>query len=131
MTPKTLKLASLYQLLLAVMAGGLAQLLWREHASGVFSGALVMAVNFFGLWFVLRGLQYGVGTASKGFYSILLMTKLIAVFAVVAFLVLEVRVSALGLAVGMMTMLIGMGFAVVHTQLRVFGTGEIAPQRRM
>lgn len=127
MTNQTIKFAALCQLVLLVLVAGCAALLWPEHAGGVLSGAIVMTVNFSVLWFLMRRLQAGLG--SKALYSMLFLLKIGAVFGVIAILILQVRVSGIGLAAGMMTTVLGLGLAVAFSQLS--RTGDSAPNARV
>ena len=112
-TPKMLGLALRYQVVAGLVFVAVSATLWPSGSTGVLSGVLLAAVNF---WF----LQYAV---SKLFVSekpnllwaVLLGFKFVAVLGAMAVLVLVARVHPLGMALGLFSLFIGIGFGTGHT----------------
>ena len=118
MSTRLVQIASLYQAVcVAVLSLG-SLFLWVDGALGVFSGGLLMAANFWALRTMLERLFFGSAPKKrKAVYAVLLATKFCAVLAAMAVLVLIIRVSALGLAIGMATLFVGVALALVHQSL--------------
>jgi hypothetical protein len=109
-----LRRVSWYQMAsLAVLALG--ALVFRPHAlPPLFAGGLLMALNF---W-LLRTLTRKAFSSPKPkiAYALLLAIKMVAVLGVMAFLILVVRLSPIPFALGLATLFVGLGVALVmHT----------------
>jgi hypothetical protein len=119
---RLLRLASTYQLLSTALVGLGVALVWPDKATAVVAGGLVMSVNFWALrTLVHKTLTPGAGRA---FYALALGLKLVAVFAVLAFLILGLRLDPVGVMAGLCTLFLGLFPAVLH-QSR---SAEPAPQ---
>jgi hypothetical protein len=117
-SPHLLALISRYQLAAVALAAALTLVLWTEAAPGVVLGGAVMAGNF---WIMRTALQklVGDGTSSRAklLYGLFLVSKFFLVMGALALLVLVVRVHPLGIAVGMLSLFVGIGLAVAHRAL--------------
>ena len=88
---------------------------WREAALGVFLGGLVVAGNFCLMRWLLERLV--VPGRLRFWIALALMFKVVAVMAVIALVLWIFAVHALGFAIGMATLLFGIGAAVLHESL--------------
>ena len=115
-TPHMLHLTGRYQL--GVLAILVPFALWQapRFGLGVLLGGLLMALNFL----LLRHLaaRTFAGDRRRLLYAVALAVKLVAVMAVMAFVVLVVRVEPAGLATGLATLFLGLGAAMLHRSFR-------------
>ena len=112
LSPKVLSLISRYQLAaLAVMAIG-ALFVDREVAIGLLAGGVLMGVNF-GLMRFLLFKAMGQEKPSAG-YGLLLGLKFAVVLGVMWFLVSVLLLHPTGVALGLFTLLIGIGLGTAH-----------------
>ena len=117
MSPRMLNIASIYQVAcVAILALG-SLFLWPEGALGVLAGGLVMAGNFWFLKTMMARLMSSTENRGKLIYAIALATKFVGVFAILGLLIVVFEVNALGIALGMMSLFVGIGLGAVHVSL--------------
>jgi len=124
MSPRMLDLAIRYQVAAVLAFFGASLLLWPDGAMAVFAGGALGAANF---WF----LRYAAGKLllndkPKMAYVILLAIKFAVVLGAMAVMVLVLRLNALGIALGLFTLFIGIGGGTLHM---ILGPSKAAPQQ--
>ena len=111
-TPRMLSRASWYQAASTVALTLLGLWLWPHLAIAIFAGGLLMTSNFLTMRFLLvRALQ---SKKRKLAYGIALSAKFAVVLGVLALLVLFLEIDPMGIAIGMTSLLIGIGLATAH-----------------
>ncbi|MEE8408549.1 MAG: hypothetical protein V3T05_02995 [Myxococcota bacterium] len=109
---RVLVLASAYQLGAAIVFSLLSLWLCPERMTAVLFGGLLMTLNFWALrFFAAKALG---GSQPKVAYALLLSVKLVAVMGLLAIAMLVLRLDALGIALGLSTLFVGIGFATAH-----------------
>ncbi len=109
---RVLVLASAYQLGATVGAGLLSLWLWPEGMTAVLFGGLLMTLNFWALrFFAAKAMG---GSQPKVAYALLLAFKLVATMGLLALAILLLHLDAIGVALGLSTLFVGIGFAVAH-----------------
>lgn len=118
MDSRMLQTASQYQLAsVAILALGCAAL-WPAGALGVLAGGLLMTGNFWFLKTMVQRVFDGPQDKAKAVYALLLAFKFAAVLGALALLILVLEVHPIGIAVGMTSLFFGIGFALVHHNLK-------------
>jgi hypothetical protein len=119
MSPQLLRSISRYQLIMVAVFSAASLVFWLEAAPGVLAGGLVMAGNF---WVMRRALEKltdaGAANRTKVLYGLFLVTKFFLVMGALALMVLVLRLDALGIALGMLSLFVGIGLGVAHHALR-------------
>ena len=109
---RVLTLASVYQVVAAVVLVGLGLWWWPSRVAAVGLGSLVMTINFFALR-LLAARALG-GSKPKVAYALALSLKFAAVAGLLALFVLVFELDVLGLALGMSSLFFGIGLATAH-----------------
>ncbi len=112
-TLRALSLVTAYQLACAALAAVLTFWLWRAATVAVLAGGGLGALNFWGLRLLAERALMGRGK-HRLLWGLLLAVKLALVLAVVAALVIFLRLPPLGFALGLSTMIVGMMLAMAH-----------------
>ncbi len=114
MSPKMLNIASVYQVAcVAVLSLG-CLFLWPEGALGVLCGGVVMAGNFWFLRTMLARLMQAGERKGKAAYAIALGFKFVVVAGLLGLMIVVLEIHPLGIALGMMSLFLGVGLGVVH-----------------
>ena len=114
---RTLELMSWYQIGCVAVFSLASAVLWSDGVVGIAAGGVVMAGNFWFMSFVINKVFSGGSTKSKIVYAVLLGGKFFAVMAVLTVLVLVLHVHPVGIAIGMFTLLSGVGLGLAHHYL--------------
>lgn len=114
-TEKLLSHITYYQLGAVVLMTALAAAFWSAAALAIGVGGLLMAGNFWLVYtFAGKALK---GARPKVAYALLYGVKLLAVMGAMALALLVFHLDALGFAVGMSSLFVGIGLATAHQAL--------------
>jgi small-conductance mechanosensitive channel len=109
---RVLTLAGIYQGASAVVFWALSLWLLPQRHVAVLVGGGLMALNFVALrWLGTRAMN---AENRKLAYGLALAFKLIAIMGLMAVLVLVIRIDAIGLALGLSTLFVGIGLGTAH-----------------
>ena len=118
---RILSLTSLYQLGVLALLSLVGLVLWPSHLAGICGGGGLMALNFWGLRYLMKRIM-GDGSA-RVFWAMLLASKTVLVMALLALWMLVVGMDAFGVALGLSTLFFGIGLAVTHQALSPASSG--------
>jgi hypothetical protein len=119
LSPALLLVISRYQILVVAL-GGLATLaLWPEATLGLVGGGGVMAGNFYLMHRALaRITDNTTSRRAKLVYGFFLIGKFFLVMGALALLVLVLKLHPMGIALGMMSLFVGIGLGIAHRTLQ-------------
>jgi hypothetical protein len=112
---RALELSTRYQIPILLLATVASVGLWPEGAAGVLIGGILMGANFWLIRFLLG--KVFLSEQPKTGYVIMLGGKFVAVMGAIPLLMWAFDLHPLGFALGLMTVFVGIGCAVVHVQL--------------
>jgi hypothetical protein len=118
MTLHSLALVGRYQLVTTLIGVLAALAAWPQGAMGVLAGGLIMYGNMRAMAFLLQRLASAAPVKSKLPYLVMLALKFVAVLSVVGALVLVADIEPVAIALGMLTLFLGVGLGVLHITLR-------------
>lgn len=109
---RVLSLASIYQGAATAVFWGVSLWLWPERHFAVLVGGGLMALNFSALrWLGRKALN---AEDRKLAYALALAIKLFAIMGLMALLVLVFHLDAVGMALGLSTLFVGIGLGSAH-----------------
>jgi hypothetical protein len=109
---RVLTLASIYQGAAAAIFWGLSLWLWPGRHVAVLAGGGLMALNLIALrWLGGKAMN---AESRKPALALALAAKLVAIMGLIALFVLVFRLDAIGMALGLSTLLAGIGLGTAH-----------------
>ncbi len=109
---RILKLTSTYQALLLALVVPVTWLLWPKGALAALLGGLFSTANFLALKALVR--KTFSNDKAKLAYTVLLGFKMVLALGVMTVLLVGLKLHPAGFALGLATMLVGFGAALVH-----------------
>lgn len=116
LTSQVLTLTLRYQLVVLGLASVGTLLWWPAGLGGVLGGGMIAGLNFAVLRFLVDRIMHG--ERGRGGYALLIIVKFGVVLGALALLVGVVKTDAIGVALGLFSLFLGVGLASLHVALR-------------
>ncbi len=124
---RILNLVSIYQMAALALVSAVAYFASPTHTLAVFIGGAFGTVNFWALRHLVQA-GFGRGGQHKMLYIVFLGFKMVTALAVMAGLLIILKLHPLAFATGLSTMFVGLMVAVMHAYLRPLAQQQAAPQ---